>query len=133
MANALFTIGKENLLDGQFDLNTSEMRVVLVDDTDWTQNLATDNALDDIPAAGRVATSNALDSPTITGGTFDAADETLSAVTGDQSEFLVIYEHNVTETAALLLVFIDTGTNLPVTPNGGNIVISWNASGIFSL
>ena len=29
---------------------------------------------------------------------------------------------------------IDTGvTGLPVTPNGGDISITWNASGIFTL
>ena len=33
-----------------------------------------------------------------------------------------------------LVAFIDTGvTNLPVPPNGGDIAITWNASGIFSL
>lgn len=133
MANQLFSKGKQNLLDAGFDLNTNDMRAILVDDADWTQNLATDDALDDIPAGARVAVSNALDSPTITDGTFDAADETWSAVTGDQSEFVVVYKHTGVESTSFLLVFIDTGTNLPVTPNGGNITVSWHASGIFSL
>ena len=33
-----------------------------------------------------------------------------------------------------LIAYIDTGvTGLPVTPNGGNITVTWNASGIFKL
>src|SRR5206468_222846 len=33
-----------------------------------------------------------------------------------------------------LVLFEDTSvTGLPVTPNGGNIVITWNASGIFTI
>jgi hypothetical protein len=33
-----------------------------------------------------------------------------------------------------LVAYIDSSvTGLPVTPNGGNIGITWNASGIFAL
>jgi hypothetical protein len=32
------------------------------------------------------------------------------------------------------VAFLDTNvTNLPVTPNGGNISVAWNASGILAL
>ena len=32
------------------------------------------------------------------------------------------------------MAFLDTSvTGLPVTPNGGNITVTWNASGIFQL
>jgi hypothetical protein len=32
-----------------------------------------------------------------------------------------------------LIAFIDTGTGLPVTPNGGDITVTVNASGWFTL
>jgi hypothetical protein len=39
-----------------------------------------------------------------------------------------------TESTSALICFLDTGvTGLPVTPNGGDITITWNASGIFAL
>jgi hypothetical protein len=135
VANALFAKGKQNLLDKKFDLNTDDMRVILVDHADDTPVVATDDALDDILAAARVAVSNALDNPTITDGTHDADNETFTAVTGDQSESLVEYLHTGTEATSFLLVYIDTTSNssLPVTPNGGDITIQWHASGIFSL
>lgn len=37
-------------------------------------------------------------------------------------------------TTGVWAALIDTGfTGLPVTPNGGNITVTWNASGIFTL
>lgn len=132
MANALYTLGKQNLLDKKFDLNTDDLRVVLTDHTGDTPNVATDDALDDI-SAGTVATSTTLDSPTITNGTYDAANETITAVSGATVESLTIYLHTGTPATSFLLVYIDTGSNIPLTPNGGDVTISWHASGIFSI
>lgn len=132
MANALYTLGKQGLLNGDFDLNTSEMRASLNDHGVDAPVPATDDAYDDI-STGTIADSDALDTPTITGGVFDAADEVYTAVSGASIESVNVREHNATPTLALLLVYLDTGTNLPVTPNGGNITVQWNGSGIFSL
>jgi hypothetical protein len=134
MANALYTKGKQGLLNGDFDLDTNTIKAVLVDTADYTVNLATDNALDDILAGARVATGT-LANKTITDGVFDADDLTLTAVTGDPSEAVVIYKDTGTESTSLLLAYIDTATGLPVTPNGGNITIAWDsgANKIFKL
>jgi uncharacterized protein YigE (DUF2233 family) len=46
----------------------------------------------------------------------------------------VIYIDTGTAGTSPLVAYIDTGvTGLPVTPNGGNINVTWNASGIFAL
>ena len=133
MANALYDLGKKALLDGSIALLTDNIKVVLIDAADYTVNLATDNALDDIPAGARVATSANLSSKTTTAGTFDAGDEILSAVSGDPSEALVVYYDSGVESTSLLIVYIDTGTGLPVVPNGGDLTVQWNGSGIFSI
>lgn len=74
---------------------------------------------------------------TVTGAVtaFDGGDITFTAVTGNSAEALVIYRQNAgANTTWRLVAFIDTGvTGLPVTPNGGNITVTWNASGIFAL
>lgn len=134
MANALYAKGKENLLDAKFDLNTTEQRVTLTDESGGAPVLATDDAFDDI-SAKQVAGSNALTTPTITNGVFDADDEPLTAVSGASVESLTVYQHNATASLAYLLVYInvDSGGNLPFTPTGGDVTISWNASGIFAL
>lgn len=131
MANALYATAKEALLSGSLDLSSDTIKVVLVDTADYTVNLTTDNALDDIAAGGRVATAT-LASKTVTLGAFDVADVTFSAVSGDQSEALVIYKDTGVESTSQLIAYIDTATGLPVTPNGGDITITWGTS-IFSL
>lgn len=134
MANALYTKGKEALLDGSINLETDTIKCVLVDTADYTVNLSTHDNLDDVPSVARVGTPQTLGSKTFTNGTFDAADVTFPSVTGDQSEAIVIYKDTGVESTSRLLAYVDTAASgLPVTPNGGNIVITWNASGIFAL
>jgi hypothetical protein len=125
MANSLYTKGKQHLIDGTIDLDTNDIRAILVDGADYTPNLATHETLANIPAAARVAVSGALQSKTVIDGVFDAADIVISAVTGDQFEYIVLYQHTGAETA-LLLLLIDTATGLPCTPNGSDITISWD-------
>jgi len=135
MANSLYTKAKQGLIDGSIDLDTDDIRVVLVDGADYTPNLATDDNLDDIPSGARVAVSGALQSKTVADGVFDAADITISAVSGDQFEYLVLYKHTGTESTSRLILLIDSATGLPCTPNGSDITIQWDsgANKIFKL
>lgn len=134
MANALYDPGREAFLLGNADWD-ADHRVILHDDADDTPNLSTDNALDDVAAAARVAVSGALANPTGTAGVADADDKTLTAVTGDPFETLIIYQHTGTEATSELICTITSATGLPCTPNGGDITITWSsgASRIFKL
>lgn len=138
MANALYTTFKNNLLTlaatgVDFDA-PDDIRVILVDTADYTVNLATHDFLDDVPGAARVATSGNI-STTVSGNVVDGSDVTFSAVTGDPSEALVIYKHTGTESTSRLIAYIDTATGLPVTPNGGDITVTWDSGSnkIFAL
>ena len=135
MANALYGLAKKKFLDGDIDLLVDDIKVTLVDGADYTANLSTDEFYDDIPAGARVATSGNLASKTTTLGVFDAADVTFSAVTGDPSEILVIWKDTGVEATSPLIAYIDTATGLPVTPNGGDITVTWDsgANKIFAL
>jgi len=135
MANALFDSGRAQFLQADLDLDDS-IKLVCVDHADITPLPATHDFLDDITGAGRVATSGAFASKTFTAGVFDAADVTLTTVTGDPFESIVIYDDTpATEATKDLIAFIDTATGLPCTPNGGNINIVWDsgANRIFKL
>jgi hypothetical protein len=125
MANSLYTKAKQHLIDGTIDLDTNDIRAILVDGADYTPNLATHETLANIPAAARVAVSGALVGKTVTDGVFDADDKVVAAVTGDQFEYIVLYQHTGAE-SALLLLLIDTATGLPCTPNGSDITLSWD-------
>lgn len=133
MANALYDKYKKLILDADLDMLLDDLKVVLVDTATYTVDLNLHDFLDDIPAGERVATSANMASKTTTDGTFDAADITFSSVTGDVSEALVIYKDTGSAATSPLIAYIDTATGLPVTPNGGDITVTWNASGIFDI
>jgi hypothetical protein len=132
MANALYGLGRESFLKGEISWSADNIKTVLVDSQEYTPNLATDQFLSDIPAGGRVATSVNLTSKTTVAGSADAVDVTFSSVTGDVSEFLVIYQDTGTAGTSRLIAYIDTATGLPVIPNGGDIQVQWSAP-IFTL
>ena len=131
MASAIYPAFKQALLNGSVDLTTAVVRAVLIDTGTYTYSASHDFYND---LSGVVGTeSAALTSKTITNGVFDAADVTFSAVTGNTVEAVVLFVDTGNVTTDRLICFLDAGTGLPVTPNGGDINLVWNASGIFSL
>jgi len=135
MANSLYDRGRQGFLAGEIDWDANDIRLILVDEADDTIDLAVDEDLADRAAGARVATSGAFGTKTTTAGVADAADVTLTSVTGDVSESIDLYQHTGTEATSLLIANIDTATGLPVTPNGGNITVQWDsgANKIFKL
>jgi ApbE superfamily uncharacterized protein (UPF0280 family) len=126
MANALYDLGREGFLGGDIAWDTDNIKVVLLDMTDYTPNLATDQFLSDVPVGARVATSSNLTTKTISSGVADAADVVFSSVTGDECEYVGIYQDTGVEASSRLIALIDTATGLPVTPNGGDITVQWD-------
>ena len=67
-------------------------------------------------------------------GVFDAADVTYGSITGDAADYLVLFKYDATPANAPLIITWDSATTgLPVTPNGGDIIVTWNASGILQI
>jgi hypothetical protein len=134
MANALYDLGRNAFLTKAIDWVNDTVRVYLIDTDDYTVNLATDQYLDDIAAGAKVANAD-ITSKTASAGVADGADTTLTSVTGDTSEALVIAMWSGVESSSPLIAYIDTATGLPVIPNGGDITITWDngANKIFKL
>lgn len=133
MANAIYPKYKEALLDGaaNIDLNDSTVKVALVDTGTYTYNAAHEFLSS---LTGVVGTAQTIANTTVTNGVFDGDNVTYDNVTGNSAEALVIYIDTGNAATSRLVAFIDTGiTGLPVTPNGGDITVTWNASGIFAL
>lgn len=134
MANAIYPLAKKALLDADIDLLVDTIKIVLCD-SGYTYNTAHDN-LDDITAGARVATSSALASKTTTGGAFDAADVTYTALTGDTVTSWVLFKDSGTESTSKLIAYFDTvsgGGAFSFTPSGGDLTLSFGASGIFTI
>jgi len=135
MANALYNTFKQDLLNKVFDLDTDTIKASLIDSADYTYSAAHDEysgGARDVAAGAIVAESGALGTPTIVSGVFDTADFSWTAVTGDQSEAVILWDDTIANDR--LIAFYDTGiTGMPVTPNGGDINVTVNASGWFAL
>ncbi len=138
MPNAIYPLYKQSLLAGDtnsdLDNNTTTdgVYVALIDTGTYTYSSAHQfySSL-----SGIVGTPQRITSPTVTNGVLDGGDVTFTAVSGATVEALVIYRQNSgANTTWRLVAYIDTGvTGLPVTPNGGDISIQWNASGILQI
>ena len=126
MANQLYDFGREGFLGSDIDWDADNIVGVLVDTADYTLQIGTDQHLDDIPAAARVATSAALAGKSITAGVADSDDFTFSGVSGDECELLVLYQDTGAEATSRLIAALDTAINLPVIPDGGDIEVSWD-------
>jgi hypothetical protein len=112
-------------------LTTCPVKVALIDTGTYTYSAAHD-FLNDI--SGVVGTAQTIANTTVTTGLFDGDNVTFTAVSGATVEALIIYIDTGNAATSRLVAYIDTGvTGLPVTPNGGDITITWNASGIFQL
>lgn len=137
MANALYVAFRNGVLGShatRVDLDADTINVVLIDHGVDTPNVTTDDFYDDINA-GLIDAPETLASKTIgtvAAGVFDAANVTFTAVTGNSVESVNIYKDTGTPATGNLIAYFDTGTGLPVTPNGGDITVTWNASGIFT-
>lgn len=133
MANAIYPLYKQALLDASsdVDLNDGTVKVALVDTGTYTYSAAHD-FLNDL--SGVVGTAQTIANTTVTTGLFDGDNVTFTSVSGNSVEALVIYIDTGNSATSRLVAYIDTGqTGLPVTPNGGNITITWDAAGIFQL
>lgn len=134
MANALYPKWKEQLLQftANNNLSAGTVKVALVDTAVYTYSAA--HQFYSSASAGVVGTPQTLGTKTFTNGTFDAANSTFPTVSGATCEALIIYIDTGVAGTSPLVAYIDTGVGgLPVTPNGGDIVVTWDAAGIFTL
>lgn len=135
MANALYDPGREGFLDGSIDWDTASIKVAMVRGYTFS---AAHKFVSDVTGAGGTlhATSSALASKTVTSGVADAADIVLSGVTANAAaHVLIVFQASavgggadVAATAQRLIAYLDTGTQLPVTPAvAGDYTVTWDS------
>jgi hypothetical protein len=82
-----------------------------------------------------VGTPTKMTAPAVNGTIFSADQVVYEDITGTVIGALVIHRKNIGANSTWRLVlYEDTGViGLPLTANGGNIIVKWNPLGIFSL
>lgn len=128
MANTVYAKCKEGLAGKQMDWANDTIKASLV--RGYTPNFSTHQFLSDVTGAGGtlVATTGALTSKTLTGGVLDAADPAVitGVAAGAAINHIVLYSDTGTPSTSRLWCADDTGTGLPLTPDGNNIQITWD-------
>lgn len=134
MANALYDPGREGILDATINMNSGDIRVLLVRSS-YTFSAA-HKFLSEIGTANENGRSATLTGKTYTSGVFDAADTSITATAAAASNALVVFVHTGSDATARLVAYIDTATGLPFTPSASqtvNIVFDNGANRIFKL
>lgn len=126
MANTLYDYARQRFLEAQINWMSDTIKVILVDTGSYTPNTASHQYLSDVSGSARIAGPVTLTSKATTGGAADAADCTFTAVSGASIEAIVIYKDTGAENTSPLIAYIDTATGLPITPNGGDIIVTWD-------
>jgi hypothetical protein len=139
--NLLYPKAKATLLRGGIALLTDTIRAQLIDTGAYAYSAA-HQFLSSVPGAARIGNPATLAGKTVTNsGTaavFDADDALFTSVpagtgTGAASEAILIYRDTGDPATSDLIELIDTATGLPVTTNGGNVTVTWDATGIVRL
>jgi hypothetical protein len=133
MANAVFDTFKEGVLNAAYDLNTATIKCALV--RGYTFSVAHAFVSDVTGAGGTLnGTSAALANPTITNGTFDADDTTITTSANATNHGLLIFQSSavgggadVAASAQRVIAYYDTGTGLPIQPGTGTVTVTFDS------
>lgn len=133
MANALYDKGREKFLTGAINASADTLKCALIKDT-YPPTLGSDEFFSTL-SSHVVGTPQTLTSKTVTGGVLDAADVTFSAVPTAAVKYCAIYKDTGSAATSPLIALFDTAAGLPVSTNGGDIIIAWDngANKIFKL
>ncbi|MBS4721183.1 hypothetical protein J4G62_13080 [Aeromonas caviae] len=133
MANALYDKGREKFLTGAINASADTLKCALIKDT-YAPTLGSDEFFSTL-SSHVVGTPQTMTSKTVTGGVLDAADVTFSAVPTAAVKYCAIYKDTGIAANSPLIALFDTAAGLPVSTNGGDIIIAWDngANKIFKL
>lgn len=124
MASAVYPKALEAFLGSSISMSADTIKCCLVDTGTYTYSAAHQFRSSLTGVAG--GTHATLGSKTVTNGIFDAADTTMVAVTAGASvEAAVLYKDTGNIATDPLIAYIEFSS---ITPNGGDIVITWQAT-----
>ena len=126
MANTLYDAARQRYLEGQLNWMTDTVKCILVSTSGYAVQTGTHQYLSDISTSAIIGTAVTLTGKSTTGGAADAADCTFVSVSGATIGAIILYVDTGTAGTSPLLAYIDTATGLPITPNGGDIIVTWD-------
>jgi hypothetical protein len=111
------------------DFSDDTIKAALVRNTAYNPASSTTDEFFSSATVVSGVTNPTLGTKTVTSGTLDAADPTFTAVpSGAAIDWVLIYKDTGTGTTSSMIARLDL--TAAVTPNGGDITVQFNASGI---
>jgi len=145
-----FNQAKKDVMDGTINLDTDTLKVMLVDsgytfnpDDDFISSGAGTPGGEELSGTGYVAGfgnsgRKTLTTTTVTAddannrGELDADNVTWTAINAGTAAAAIIIKEVTNDAASRLIAYVDTG-GFPLTTNGGDLTIQWNAEGILHI
>ena len=122
------TTGKRLLID----FINEKVSAILIDTGAYPVDLVNDADLGDVPAEA-VLSSVSLTGNTLDESTFRADSVTFPQVpTGKTAGAIVLAVNAETYSESTLIAYIDNAPEFPLDTDGSDIVVNWDANGIFS-
>jgi hypothetical protein len=143
MANSFYNAFLNGILGShatRVDLDADTIKMFLNDNgaASGAPDAAADDFYDDT-SAGLIGSAYTLANKDIGGAGVGVFDNTVNpapaftAVSGATVEALIFYKDTGTPGTSNLICWFDTATGLPLTPNGGDVNVTFNGSGIFKI
>jgi hypothetical protein len=131
LASQLYPIGAAHILGnvtttGKIDFVADDIQVLFYSGT----FNAAHEFVASLTGASIIARSGNLSGKTTALGVFDANNITLTAVTGAAFTHVILYKTTGSDATSALIAIFDVTT---FTPNGGDVNVVFNASGLFSI
>jgi hypothetical protein len=128
MSNALFGKGRGRFAEAQLTWSSDTFKVCLVVTSVYSVSIDSHEFWSDVSSSSYTGiTPITLSSKTSTLGVLRAANVTFSAVSGSAIGAIIIYKDTGSSSTSPLVLYIDTATGLPITPNGGDIIVQWDS------
>lgn len=127
MANFIYGKAKQSLLNGEFNISSDSLKVLLVTES-YVPNQNIDQFVSNISGSYIKQRTSSLTNVTNTLGVIDADNVLVSNYDGSAFKALVIYKDSGTDATSRLLAYIDTATGIPFLGINAttDITINWS-------
>ena len=130
MANFIYKKAKESLLNGEFNLSSNNLKVLLIDKSLYTPNENLDRYVSDVPSNAIKKRSNSMTNVVSSLGVLDADNISMTDYNGQYFDGIVLYQNGTSDSNSKLIFFIDTSSGLPFVGSNTNtpVTIIWSDS-----
>lgn len=106
MANIVFAKAKEAILEGEIDITSDQLKVLIIDSS-YTLNANSDRFVSDIPIGSIKYRSQSLTNVTNNLGVVDADDLVIANYPGDAFNAIIIYKDTGNDQTSNLIAYIN--------------------------